>query len=58
MKTLYVHLSIGYPTADCTDELEIEDDATEAEKEEIAQDWASNYIEVSWSDTKPKRRWR
>jgi hypothetical protein len=57
MKTIYLHLSIGFPTATRDDELEIEDDATEEEIEETVRDWANNYIEYSWSN-EPRKRYR
>lgn len=56
MKTIYVHLSIGYPTACHDDELEVPDDATEEEIDEIVSEWAHNYIEYSWREDKSKRR--
>ena len=58
MKTIYVSLSIGYQTATHEDEIEVEDDATDEDKDQVLQDWAANYVETSWSDTKPQRRWR
>ena len=56
MKKIYVHLSIGFPTACHDDELEIEDDATEEEISEMVAEWAGNYIEYSWSEEKRNRR--
>jgi hypothetical protein len=55
MPTIKLHLSIGYPTAVRTDIEEIDDDlwenlnAKEREKllDEIAEEWAANYIEFS-----------
>jgi hypothetical protein len=55
---LEVHLSIGYPTADCEDTLDIPDEEleglNEAEKEELfntyLQEWADNYIETWWKE--------
>ena len=46
--TVKVSLSIGYPSACRNDELEIDDDATEEQIDEIVQEWAQNYINVSW----------
>jgi hypothetical protein len=49
-----VSLSIGYPGATRKDELglEVEDGASEEEiekeKEEMAMEWANNFIDVSW----------
>ena len=51
-----VHLSIGYPTADHDDELEIPDEELEglsdtaenAYIEEYVQQWADNHIETWW----------
>ena len=54
MKTIYMHLSIGYPTAEHNDEIEVEDDASDEEIDKQVQDWADNYIETSWSLEKPK----
>ena len=51
-----VSLSIGYPGATRKDEIELEvadnatEDEIEKEKEEIAMEWANNFIEVSWGD--------
>lgn len=56
MRKIYVHLSIGYPTACHDDELEVPDDATEEEINNLVDEWAQNYIEYSWRDEKPKRR--
>jgi hypothetical protein len=47
-----VRLSIGYPAACREDEIEIEDDLTEEEIEEVVSEWAANYTEISWSETK------
>jgi len=55
MKTLYVRLSIGYPTAIHEDEIEVEDDATQEQMEEAANEWAQEYIEVS-NSLKPLNR--
>ncbi len=56
MRTIYVHLSIGYPTAVRDDEIEVEDDATDEQIDQDVQEWAGNYIETSWSAEKPRRR--
>ena len=53
-----VHLSIGYPTADCEDEIEIPDEelkglSPEAKENlciEYLQDWANNYIETWYEE--------
>jgi hypothetical protein len=55
MKTIYMHLSIGYPTASKSEELEVEDDATEEEIDQQVKEWTDNYIEWGWSTEKPKR---
>ena len=47
-----VGLSIGYSGADHTDELEVDDDATEEEIEQEVQSWANNYIEIWWDKKK------
>ena len=54
MKKVYFTLSIGYPNADRSTEMEFEDDATEEEIQEAAQEWANEHIEVSVSTQKPK----
>ena len=56
MKTIYCHLSIGYGSRE--DEIEVEDDATEDEIQEAVKDWAMEYVEWGWSETKPTRRSR
>lgn len=48
MRTIEVNLSIGYPTANRQDTLEVDDDATEEQVEEIVREWANNYIEYYW----------
>lgn len=58
MKTIHVYLTIGYPTATHEDEIEVQDDATEEEIEQITQEWAQNYVEYGWSFEKPKARFR
>jgi hypothetical protein len=58
MKTIYVHLSIGYPTATHSDELEFEDEATDEEINRDVQEWANNYIEISWGTEKLNSRFR
>lgn len=45
---LKVVLSIGFPTAVRKDTLELEDDATPEEMEEAVQQWANEYISISW----------
>ena len=55
MRTIYLHLGIGFAGANHSDEIEVEDDATDAEIDEICQEWADNYINYGWSDEKPKR---
>lgn len=50
------HLSIGYSGATHkeTISVELDDEYTESEKEnaidEVVQDWANNFIEISWSE--------
>ena len=51
MKTIYCNLSIGYGSRE--DEIEVEDDATEDEIQEVVKEWAMNYVEWGWSETKP-----
>ena len=55
MRTIYMYLSIGFPTADHRDEMEVEDDTTDDEIDQMVQEWTANYIEFGWSDQKPKR---
>jgi len=52
-RIIKVKLSIGYPTAVHCDELEVEDDATEADIEQIVSEWAWNYIAIDWEEAKP-----
>lgn len=51
-RTIKVKLSIGYPTAVHRDELEVEDDATEADIEQVVSEWAWNYIAIDWDEVK------
>lgn len=43
-----VSLGIGYAGANHTDVLDIGDSATEDQINEEVQEWANNYIEISW----------
>jgi len=52
-RIINVKLSIGYPTAVHRDELEVEDDATEADIEQIVNEWAWDYIAIHWEEVKP-----
>ena len=56
-KTIYMNLSIGYPGASRYDEIEVEADCTEEEIEQTVHEWASNYIDIGWSEEKPRRHW-
>jgi hypothetical protein len=56
-KTIYVRLSIGYPGASRRDEIEVEADCTEEEIEQTVHEWASHYIDIGWSEEKPRRHW-
>lgn len=47
-----VHLSIGFPTATHTDILEMDDDYTEEDIHREVEEWANNYIEISWDEVK------
>ena len=57
MKTIYTTLSIGLAGAVQRDELEVPDEASEDEIQEIVKDWANNYIDFGWSEEKPRTRW-
>jgi hypothetical protein len=57
MRTIYLHLNIGYPGASQSDEIVVEDDTTDEEIDEIVREWANDYIDYGWSDEKPKRGW-
>ena len=57
MRTIYLHLDIGFPGASRKDEIEVEDDTTDEEIDLICREWADNYISYGWSDEKPKRGW-
>lgn len=48
MRLIKVHLNIGLVGADRNDTLEVADDATEEEIEELAREWANDYIDWSW----------
>lgn len=50
MRTIKWTLSIGYPTAVVEDELEVEDDTTDEEIEEIINELANNYISIDWEE--------
>jgi NAD-specific glutamate dehydrogenase len=50
MRTLHVRLTIGYPTANRHDTIEVDDNATEEQIEEMVREWAHEYIEYSWSE--------
>lgn len=50
MKTIKIHLTIGYPAADRRWETEVSDDATEDEINEIVKEEVYNYIEYGWSE--------
>ena len=46
MRTIELKLSI----ARHRDTMEVEDDATDDEIDEIVNDWANNFIEYSWKE--------
>jgi hypothetical protein len=52
MREIKCNLSIGYPTAEHNDVIEVEDDATNEDIEREVEDWAHNYIEWSWEEAK------
>lgn len=56
-KTIYVSLSIGLAGANQHDELEVDVDSTEWEINQIVREWANSYIDIGWSEDKPKRHW-
>jgi len=43
-----VYLSIGFPTAEHHDTIEVEDDLTEDQIAEEVREWAYNYIDYGW----------
>lgn len=49
MKTLKLSVSTGYVGANRTDEIEVEDNTTQAEAEEIALDWLWGNIDFNWN---------
>jgi hypothetical protein len=49
MKKIQWYLTIGYPTADRSGEIEVNENATDEEIEEIVCEEANNYIEWGWS---------
>ena len=52
MRTISVYLSIGYSGAEREDTLEIDDDASEDQIEEMVRDWAYDYINWGWQEDK------
>jgi hypothetical protein len=48
MKRYIVYASTNKVGSECTDEIEVDDDATEEEIEEAARDVAFNMIEWGW----------
>ena len=57
MRTIYLHLDIGFAGASHKDKIEVEDDTSDEEIDDICEEWANNYIDYGWSDEKPKRGW-
>lgn len=54
MRRIKVNLSIGYCAANRTGVIEVEDDATEEEIWELTEEWAQQFIEMSWKDEEPR----
>lgn len=52
MKYISVRLSIGYPGAERTDEIEVPKDASEDEIYEIVREWAMEYVDYSYKEIK------
>jgi hypothetical protein len=52
VRTISVYLSIGYSGAEREDTLEIDDDASEDQIEEMVRDWAYDYINWGWQEDK------
>jgi hypothetical protein len=58
MKKFTVHVTTGFQGADRECEIEVEDDATEAQIEEDARDAMFSMIEWSWWPLDPERKRR
>lgn len=52
MRKIDVSLTIGFSGADRSDTLEVEDDATDEDIEEVVREWAFNFIEFYWKEVK------
>ena len=54
LKRIYVRISTNKINSECCDHVDVYEDATEAEIEEIARDVAFNMIEWNWSEEESK----
>ena len=54
MRTINVYLSIGYSNAMHDDTLDVDDNATDDDIDEMVRDWAHNYIEWGWRENEQK----
>lgn len=52
MKKIKVTLDIGFPTARRTTEFEIDDDCDYSEIDEMAEEWAMQYVDIYWDEVK------
>lgn len=50
MRKIKVKLTIGIGNAFHTGTIEVEDEATDEDIQDAADQWANNYIDVSWSE--------
>lgn len=48
MKKVHFYLGIGYPSAKHETIIEVEDDLTDDEIQEMYDEWANNYLEKEW----------
>lgn len=48
MKKIHFNLSIGFAGATHADVIEVEDDTTNEEIDQMLEDWASSYLDMSW----------
>ena len=50
MKKLKLSVTTGYEGAKRTDEIEVDDDTTKKEAEEMALDWVWQNIDFNWNE--------
>jgi hypothetical protein len=50
MRKIKLFVNTGFVNAKHTEVIEVEDDTTDKELNEIANDFAANYIEIGWTE--------